>query len=63
MLAGLDGLEADERDLHGEDGAEAVDGAVGDVDPVGKTPGDHQREHVHRDQVDEEHVATPGRHH
>ena len=34
VLRGLDRLEPDERDLHGEDGADHVHGGVGDVHPV-----------------------------
>lgn len=59
VFGGLNRLEADERDLHGEDGTESVDDRVGDVDLVGEAAGDHEREHVKRNQVDEEHVATP----
>ena len=36
VLRGLDGLEPDEGDLHGEDGADHVDGGVGHVHPLGR---------------------------
>ena len=55
-------LEAHEGDLHGEDGSQAVDGAVGHVDAVGEASGEHEDQHVQRDEVDKEHVASPGRH-
>ena len=59
MLTGLDRLESNKGDLHGEDGTQAVDGAVDHVDPVGEASGGHQGQGVHRDQVDEENVASP----
>ena len=59
MLGSLHGLEPDEGDLHGEDGADDVDGGVGDVDPVREAAADHEDEDVHGDEVDEEHVAAP----
>ena len=62
MLRGLDRLEPDEGDLHGQDGAESVDGGVGDVDAVRVSATDHQHEHMDGDQVDEEHVASPRGH-
>ena len=37
MLRGLDRLETDEGDLHGEEGAQGVDGAVRDVDAMRET--------------------------
>lgn len=52
MLTGLDWLESNEGDLHGEDGTQAVDGAVDHVDPVGEASGGHQGQGVHWDQVD-----------
>lgn len=61
MLGGGDGLEADEGDLHGEDGADDVERAVGDVDAVREAARHHQDEHVQRDDVDQEHVAAPRR--
>lgn len=55
-------LEANERDLHGEDGSQAVDGAVGHVDTVGEAASEHEDQHVEGDEVDQEHIATPGGH-
>lgn len=52
-------LEAHEGDLHGQDGAEAVHGAVSHVDAVGESSGEHQHQYVQGDQVDEENVASP----
>lgn len=52
-------LESDEGDLHGQDGAQAVYGAVSHVDAVRESPGEHQHQDVQGDQVDEEHVASP----
>ena len=63
VLGGLHWLEPDEGDLHGEDGADDVDGGVGDVDPVREAAADHEDEDVHGDEVDEEHVAAPRGHH
>lgn len=52
-------LEANKGDLHGEDGSQAVDCAIGYVDPVGEAPGEHQHQDVQGDEVDQEDVATP----
>lgn len=52
-------LEANKGDLHGEDGSQAVDCAVGHVDPVGEAPCEHQHQDVQGDEVDQEDVATP----
>ena len=60
MLAGSDGLEADEWDLHGAQQAEDEEGGVGRVEAGRVAAHHHQREHVERDEVDDEHVATPG---
>ena len=38
VFRSLHWLEADEGDLHREDGADDVDGGVGDVDPVADYP-------------------------
>lgn len=53
-------LETNKRDLHGEDGAQAVDCAVSHVDAVGESAGEHQNQDVKGDKVDQENVATPG---
>lgn len=55
-------LKADERDLHGKDGSQAVDSAVGHVNTVGEAAGEHEDQHVEGDEVDQEHIATPGGH-
>lgn len=52
-------LEANKGDLHGEDGSQAVDCAIGYVDPVGEAPGEHQHQDVQGDEVDQEDVAAP----
>lgn len=53
-------LETNKRDLHGEDGAQAVHCAVSHVDAVRKSACEHQNQDVEGDKVDQEHVATPG---
>lgn len=53
-------LETDKRDLHGEDGSQAVDSAVSHINAVGESASEHQDKHMEGDQVDQEHVATPG---
>lgn len=53
-------LETNKRDLHGEDGAQAVDCAVSHVDAVRESACEHQNQDVEGDKVDQEHVATPG---
>ena len=69
----LDHVEAHERNLHGEDRSEDVEGGVGDVQAVrvaalgsdGEsvlTDEDHDHD-VDRDQIDDEHVTSPGGHH
>lgn len=62
VLAGAYRLEADERDLHGEEEAEDVEGRVAGEEAVGEAPHDEQGKHVQRDQVDDEDVAAPGGH-
>lgn len=52
-------LETHKGDLHGKNGAQAVDSAVGHVDPVGEASREHQHQHMERDQVDQEHIASP----
>lgn len=53
-------LETNKRDLHGEDGAQAVDCAVSHIDAVRESACEHQNQDVEGDKVDQEHVATPG---
>ena len=62
VLAGLDGAEADERDLHGQNGAQDVHGGVGNVDAVVEAARHNEHKYVQRDEVDEEDVAAPRRH-
>jgi len=57
VLARLDGREADEGDLHGEESADGVDDRVGHVGPVGELGAADEGEDVHGDEVDEEDVA------
>lgn len=52
-------LEANKGDLHREDGSQAVDGAIGYVDPVGEASGQHQHKNVQGDEVNQKDVATP----
>ena len=69
----LDHVEAHERNLHGEDRSEDVEGGVGDVQAVRVaalgsdgvcevTDEDHDHD-VDRDQIDDEYVTSPGGHH
>lgn len=53
-------LETNKRNLHGEDGAQAVNCAVSHVDAVRESACEHQYQDVQGDEVDQEHVATPG---
>lgn len=62
VFAGADGLEADEGDLHGEQQPEDVEGGVAGEQSVRVATHDEQSEHVQRDQIDDEHVASPRRH-
>ena len=63
VLAGLHRLEPNKADLHGQQSAKSVHGAVGDVDAVAEAASNHQDQHVERYHVDEEHIASPGAHH
>lgn len=56
-------VEADKRHLHGEQGAEHVEGAVGDVEAVAVAASGEEDEDVDGDEVDDEHEAAPGRDH
>lgn len=56
-------IEADEGDLHGHDAAECVERRVGDVEAGAVSPSHHHNHHIDRDDVDDEHVAAPRRHH
>lgn len=56
---GGDRLETHKGDLHGEDGANDIEGGVGNIDTVREAAGDHKDEHVQGDDVDEEHITTP----
>lgn len=62
VLVGLDGLEADEGDLHGEQRAQHIQSAVGHVHAMRIAPAQQQHQHVQRNQVDNEDVASPCRH-
>lgn len=53
-------LEANKGDLHREDGSQAVDRAIGYVDPVGEAAGQHQHKNMQGDEVNQKDVATPG---
>ncbi len=55
-------LESNKRDLHGEDGAQAVDCAVRHIDAMRETAGEHQHQHVQGNEVNQKHVTTPGGH-
>lgn len=54
-------LETHKGDLHGKNGAQAVNSTVGHIDPVGEASCEHQHQYMERDQVDQEHIASPGR--
>lgn len=53
-------LESNKGDLHGENSAQAVNGAVRHIDPMREPPREHQNQDMERYKVDQEHVATPG---
>lgn len=52
-------LETHKGDLHGKNGAQAVNSTVGHIDPVGEASCEHQHQYMEGDQVDQEHVASP----
>lgn len=54
-------LETHEGNLHGQDGAQAVDCAVGYIDAVREPACQHQNQDMKGDEVDKENIATPGR--
>lgn len=49
--------------LHGHDASESVEGGVGDVQAAAVAAGDDHHHHIDRDDVDDEHVPAPCRHH
>ena len=55
-------LEPDKGDLHGQKGSNGVNGAVSNVDTMGKPSCSHQGEDMKGDEVDQEHISSPGRH-
>ena len=61
VLAGPNGLEAHEGHLHREHQAQDKEGGVGHVDAGGVAAHQQQHKHMQRDQVDDEHVASPRR--
>lgn len=61
MLAGPDGLEPNEGDLHGQQQAEDVEHGVAGEQPHGVAAHQQQHKHVQRDEVDDKHVASPCR--
>mmetsp|Transcript_1944 Transcript_1944/g.6985 ORF Transcript_1944/g.6985 Transcript_1944/m.6985 type:complete len:339 (-) Transcript_1944:665-1681(-) len=63
VLGRLNGLEANEVDLHRHQRSHHVKRAVRDVDPVGVTSADDEGQHVKRDEVDDEHISSPGGNH
>lgn len=60
MFPRLNMLEADEADLHPEQHSQHIGTVVGDIEPLRVPPGDEQDEHVEREEVDDEDVASPG---
>lgn len=63
VLPGLQGLEANKRDLHGEQQSERVEYRERDVEIPGIALEDEQSQHVQRNEVDNVDVSSPGRHH
>ena len=57
----LDWLESNKGDLHRKDRSQRVHGAVGDIDAVGETSCQNQRQDMQWDQVDQEHISSPRR--
>jgi len=62
VLRGFNRLKPDKWNLHGAKQTKDEEGVVGNVDPVGKAIHQDQDEHMKWDQVDDENIATPGRH-
>ena len=54
-------LKADEWDLHGQNQAQNEEDRVGHVQTQRVPAKDDQHEHVHRNEIDDEDIATPGR--
>ena len=59
VLAGLDGLEADEGDLHTGECPNNIPGGVTDVKLVVESAHQSENQGVQRDHVGDEHVSTP----
>lgn len=56
-------LEPDKPDLHRKQHPEHIHAIVGHIEPLRVPPSDKQHKHIKRDEVDNEHVASPRRHH
>lgn len=52
-------LKSNKGDLHGEDGAQAVNCAVCHIDPMREAAGEHEHQHVKGNEVNQKHVSTP----
>lgn len=63
MFAGFDWLKANKWNLHGEQQSHDVERRIRDIDPRAVSLHDHQNEHVQWNKIDDEHIASPGRHH
>lgn len=63
MLRTLHRLEANERDLHRQNRSDAIQNTISHIDPMRKPSSGHQRQHMQWNQINEEDVASPRRHH
>lgn len=63
VFTSSDGLEANKRHLHREDGAQTVEACVGHVEARGVASCEAEHEDMERYEVNDEDVAAPGRDH
>jgi hypothetical protein len=56
-------LETDKADLHRKQHPKHIHAIVGHIESLRVPPSDKQHEHIKRDEIDNEHVASPCRHH
>lgn len=63
MLAGLDGEEANKRNLHAGQCSQSVPGGVADIEARAVSAHADQSQGVHREETGDEGVSTPRCHH
>lgn len=59
----LHNIKAHEGNLHSQDGAQNVEGGVGNIQTMWITTNDHHQDNVDGDNVDDEDITTPRGHH